>query len=214
MTINADGTYVVPTFPVCQDPDNLELPPMVVPDHQGIWAIRYLWIRHRTKNDEFIANYFNKGNNATGTGLNVRKQTAHLQDAWKPHNDIFNESAANGDLVWRVKVLNTFAQSIDYVEIWKSRAVLRRLWIPKSDANPDGVRTQEDIDALRQGVYDAGFEVRAWVDQFSGWPTVTKLRAMGWYKHFIDKWKAQDNCIINTPWNKNLNPLFAQNQQF
>jgi hypothetical protein len=205
MTINADGSYMQKTFPAWKEPDGLEMPPLVVPDGYGPWALRYLWIKHKDQNEEFVNNYFVEGNT---TGLNVRKQTTHLQEAWNPHNDIHNISGANGNLVWRIKVLNKAAQSIDYVEIWRSPLILKQLWGPQSEENPNG-RTQEEIDQLRQGLYESGFEVRAWVDNKTGWPMVSKMRAMGWYKHFVDRYKAKDGCIINTPWNKELNPLFG-----
>lgn len=208
MTLNVNGEFLQAAVPNWKEPDDIKLPPLVIPDKIGPWALRYVWIRHRERNDEFVEKYFTEG---SSIGLNVRKQTTHLQESWNPHNDIHNISGANGDLVWRVKVLNKPAKSIDYVEVWRSPGTLRRLWAPKSEKNPDG-RSKEDIDALRFGLYESGFEVRYWSDSETGWPTVSKLQAMGWYKHFIQRWKDKDGCIINTQWKRELNPILPLNQ--
>lgn len=205
MSINQQGIFLRNAIPAWKKPDDIQLPPLVIPDGRGPWAIRYLWIKHRENNQAFIENYFNGGNNV---GYNVRKQTTHLQEAWNPHNDIHIKSGENGNLVWRVKVLNKYAQSIDYVEIWRSPLILKELWGVRSSENPNG-RSAEDIETLRAGLYEAGFEIRTWQNDVTGWPLVSKLRAMGWYKHFIERFNAKDGCIINTPWKRELNPILG-----
>ena len=84
-----DGNFIAIAEPQMFDTEMHYMPPLIVPDGQGPWALRYIWVQHKERNDEFVANYFNGGNNATGTGLNLRKRTAYMQDAWNPHNAIF-----------------------------------------------------------------------------------------------------------------------------
>ena len=211
MSLNFNGTYKALAEPQWMLPDSEQLPPLVIPDGQGPWAVRYIWVKHRERNDDFVSNYFNGGNNTTGTGLNLRKQTAYMQTAWNPHNQIFETSRDNGNLVWRVKVHNPVAKSIDYVEVWRSPDVISSLfrYIKPNEAVKvtDGiVRTADDQKALRTGLYEAGFEVRRWRDAETNWPTVSPQVAMMWYRHFVKKHLAKDTCIINTKYNAELNP--------
>ena len=212
MSLNFDGSYTAIADPQWSMPDGEQLPPLVIPDRQGPWAVRYIWVKHREQNDEFVANYFNKGNNETGTGLNLRKRTAYMQTAWNPHNQIFETNRDNGNLVWRVKVHNPHANSIDYVEVWRSPEIIKSMfhYIKPGEAVQvtDGVvRTNEDQTQLRKGLYEAGFEVRRWRDADTNWPTVTPQVAMMWYRHFVAKHQNQENCIINTKYRPELNPL-------
>lgn len=212
MSFNHDGSFTALADPQWMMSDGGELPPLIVPDYKGPWAIRYIWVKHREQNDEFVANYFNGGNNATGTGLNLRKRTAYMQTAWNPHNQIFETSRDNGNLVWRVKVHNPLANSIDYVEVWRSPEIVSSLFRyirpNESIKVTDGVeRTAEDQQTLRTGLYDAGFEVRRWRDIETNWPTVSPQMAMSWYKSFVKRHLEKDNCIINTKYNPDLNPV-------
>lgn len=211
MSINT-GTFEATADPTWKSPDGMKLPPLIVPDGKGPWAVRYIWVKHKEQNDDFVSNYFNKGNNTVGTGLNLRKQTEYMQTAWNPHNQIFETSRDNGNLIWRVKVHNPLANSIDYVEVWRSQEILQSLFNPikpegQVQVNDTTVRTAEDQRTLRMGLYEAGFEVRGMRGRVSRWPAVSKMTAMGWYRHFVQKFYAKDNCIINTPFNKDLNPL-------
>lgn len=212
MSLNYDGSFTALADPQWKLPDSEQLPPLVIPDGQGPWGLRYIWVKHREQNDEFVANYFNGGNNATGTGLNLRKRTADMQSAWNPHNQIFETSRDNGNLVWRVKVHNPHANSIDYVEVWRSPEIIRSLFHyikpGESVKVTDGVeRTAEDQQTLRNGLYEAGFEVRRWRDVDTGWPRVSPQVAMAWYRHFARKHMDKDRCIINTKYNPELNPV-------
>jgi hypothetical protein len=213
--LNLKGQFMADARPQTSAPDGVKLPPLVIPDGKGPWALRYIWVQHRDRNEEFIENYFNKGNNSTGTGLNLRKQTAHMQDAWNPHNKIFEESRDNGNLIWRVKAYNALANSIDYIEVWRSRDIIRETFgarkpkVEVSQTNDDSIkaaselaRNPEEIVKLRQGLAEAGFAPRVW----SVWPQVHPLRAMRWYQHFLKRWENQDRCVINTRYNKELNP--------
>ena len=212
MSLNFNGTFTAPAEPQWMLPDGEQLPPLVIPDGQGPWAIRYIWVKHRERNDEFVANYFNKGNNSTGTGLNLRKQTTHMQTAWNPHNQIFETSRDNGNLVWRVKVHNPIANSIDYIEVWRSPEILSSLFHYIAPNKPVKVtdtvqRTSEDQQTLRTGLYAAGFEVRRWRETATNWPLVSPSLAIMWYRQFANRHMAQDNCIINTKYNPTLNPV-------
>ncbi len=215
MSLNTDGLFLAPANPQLSKYDGVKLPPLVIPDGSGPWALRYIWVKHKTKNEEFVNNYFNKGNNATGTGLNLRKQTSHMKEtAWNPHNKIFDTSRDNGDLVWRVKVHNHLADSIDYIEVWRSRQTIKNVFgvrkgdntdteipVTESDSTSDLARSAEEILTLRKGLEEAGFEPRAW----STFPNVHPIVAMKWYLYFLERRDGNKQCVINTPYNKKLN---------
>jgi hypothetical protein len=156
--------------------------------------VRYVWIQHLTENDTFLKNYF------TGKdiqGMNVRKSTTYLQKYWEQHNKIFDLSGINGDLVWRVKVLNPVSQSIDYIEIWKSIDLINDYFLLNEHNSilPDGsLWTREDKVNLDSGVFDTGFMVRNWIPH----QTISRQQAMSYYKKFIQQAINKDNCIINT----------------
>jgi hypothetical protein len=171
------------------------------PDNEGPWAVRYLWIQHLKDNDVFYDNYFTEGNQ---TGYNVRKQTTHLQNHWNYHNQIFHDSEKNGNLIWRVKVGNQFSKSIDYIEIWKSKEILIR-YFGGTDANIDEKTIWENSEKEKfaENLYNNGFDIRYWYP----YSLISKECAMRYYKLFVERWKARDRCIINTVWNKNLNPV-------
>lgn len=201
MTINFLKNNTVPAQSIWNRNDLIDLAPLVIPDQPGPWGLRYIWIKHRENNDEFVNGYFKDG---SSTGLNVRKQTAHLQPAWESHNKIFDESKESGKLVWRVKVFNTLSMTIDYVEVWQSPQILTELW-------GDGkalleTKSHEELVSLSKGLYESGFDVRSWKEKGNRWATVSKDLAIDWYHHFVNKWRENDNCIINTPWNKILHP--------
>lgn len=183
------------------------MPPLIVPDGKGPWAVRYLWIQHTKQNDEFVSNYFNWGNNAKGTGLALRKQPA--QD---PHNEIFETSRDNGNLVWRVKTHNPFANSIDYVEVWRSAEVLDKLFNFNNRkkevvVNNTIKRTVEARNELREGLSSAGFCVHRYFDVNSNWPLISPMLAVRLFRHFQKKFIGQENCIVNTAFNEELNAV-------
>jgi hypothetical protein len=171
--------------------------PLIIPDCAEGWVMRYLWIQHRENNEDFVKNYFNGGNN---TGLNVRKQTTHLQNQWKNHNAAFDQSAVNGDLIWRVKAYNVVSQSIDYIEIWKDLETVNRLFEVESKLDNGEVWSKDQKSSLGQGVWDAGFIVR----HYRPYQSISKLCAVSAYKMFVDRYKNKDKCIINTPMKSNL----------
>ena len=171
---------------------------LIVPDNIGPWAVRYLSVQHRFDNDAFYNNYFSPG--LTDAGMNIRKQTANLKTDWLAHNQIFYDSAADGNLVWRVKVGNKETQSIDYVEVWRSVDVLNRYF-----GNQTTITnwTTESRKTFTEQLFESGFVITD-LQQF---PLISKKQAIEYYRMFVDQWKAKDHCIINTPWNKELNPL-------
>jgi len=183
--------------------DNVAMTALIDPDNKGTWAVRYLWIKNLNDNDTFYNNYFDPS--LDKAGLNIRKQSAELTSDWKAHNQIFFDSAANGDLVWRVKVGNDIDRSIDYIEIWRNQDILKKHFGNSPDVtinNNISWSNSSRVDFLKQ-LKDKGFEIREW-DEF---PLISKRQAMIAYKQFVDKWNNKDKCIINTPWNKDLNPL-------
>jgi len=171
----------------------------IEPDGVGDWGVRYLWINHRTDNDEFMANYFNKGNQI---GHNIRKQTASLGSVWSNHNQMFDENAANGNLVWRVKAGNEYSKTIDYIEIWRSIKIIDEIFNGTPILENGNIWTENEKNDLDMGIWDAGFEVRHLYPSM----TISKNLAIEYYWNFVDRWKKGHKCIINTKWNKELNP--------
>jgi transposase-like protein len=179
--------------------DHCDLETLIDPDNVNEWAVRYLWIQHRTENSEFVANYFTNGNSR---GLNVRKRTQHLGESWRNHNRVFDESAANGNLVWRVKSYNCRSQSIDYIEIWRSQEILTGIFDKPAVLLDGNQWTDTEKSDLGRGIYDSGFDVRH-LRPFAG---ISRKLAIEYYWKFVERNQAQDNCIINTQYNKILNP--------
>ena len=180
--------------------DHRALETLIEPDNIDQYAVRYLWIQHRTHNREFVENYFSGGNNR---GLNVRTRTQHLGDTWRNHNRVFDESAENGNLVWRVKAYNHLSQSIDYIEIWRSREILSDIFDRTATLSDGSKWTDNEKTDLGRGIYDSGFDVRH-MRPFRG---ISKKLALDYYWHFVERHKAKDNCIINTRYNPELNPV-------
>jgi hypothetical protein len=177
--------------------DDQQMTALVTPDNTGPWAVRYLWIQHTRDNNTFYNNYFDPS--LSKAGMNVRKQTANLTTDWSAHNQIFFDSAANGDLVWRVKVGNPVSQSIDYIEVWRSVEILEQYF---GDTPTTSGWQAENRSTFHQSLYEAGFDIRSLYPYCS----ISKLQAADYYKKFIQQYKNQEHCIINTQWNRDLNP--------
>lgn len=181
--------------------DNKEMVSLIDPDGRGPWALRYLWIQHTTDNDLFFNNYFNSGNQ---TGLNVRKQTQHLNNDWTKHNQIFEDSTANGNLVWRVKIGNYQCRSIDYIEIWRNSEILENYFGDgDSKINKTTAWLNDERNSFAKNLYETGFDLRVWLP----YQSISKELAAKYWNEFLEKYKNKDSCIINTPWNQDLNPL-------
>jgi hypothetical protein len=89
--------------------------PLFIPDECGPWAVRYIWMKNN--DDNFLENYHSK----TGVKANVRRSTAHLEQYWIPHNCLMINQGHLGNIVWRIKTTNPFNNSIDIIEVWRSR---------------------------------------------------------------------------------------------
>jgi hypothetical protein len=166
----------------------------------GDLAIRYLWIQHRFDNEEFLKNYFKSGN---VSNINVRKQTAFLDDDWRKHNKIFDKSLKNGDLVWRFKILNEESKSIDYIEVWRSREIINYYFDRSKDVDISGdIWTADKREIFAKNLWDTGFDIRIQEPYLS----ISKDNANLYYEKLRQKAAKQENCIINTPWNRALNP--------
>lgn len=183
--------------------DNKAMTALITPDNAGPWAVRYLWIKNLNDNDTFYNNYFDP--NLTKSGLNIRKQTTDLSSDWTAHNQIFIDSAQNGNLIWRVKIGNPVDKSIDYIEIWRSQDIVKTYFgnSPDVKINDEMSWTNPNRTNFLKQLRDKGFEIREW-DEF---PLISKKQAMLTYKEFVNLWYNKDKCIINTPWNKEINPL-------
>lgn len=164
--------------------------PLVRPNGVNEYALRYVWISHRDDNRRFIDNYFVNKNDQ---GLNIRKQSQHLQSFWQYHNAVFDQSADNGDLIWRVKVHNKHSDTVDYIEVWKSREILEQHFGSGVPLRSEGWDI-EKASALSKGIYDLGFCVKNWLP----FQTMSKSQAREWYQMFKFKSQQKQNCIINT----------------
>jgi hypothetical protein len=182
--------------------DNEEMTSLIDPDNTGPWAIRYLWIRNLNDNETFYNNYFDP--TLAQAGMNIRKQSADLTNDWTAHNQIFFDSAKNGNLVWRVKVGNPINKSIDYIEIWRSQEIVKSFFgdSPTVTINDNITWTNDSRVSFLEQLRDKGFDIREWTE----FPTISKIQAMQYYKKFVDQWENKDSCIINTPWSRVLNP--------
>ena len=173
---------------------------LIEPDYVDEWFIRYTWIQHKTDNDSYLNNYFTDG---SSKGLNVRAQSQHLSEYWKGFNYYMTISGQNGDLVWRIKTLNSINKSIDYVEVWRSKQAIHKIIALKDILLPNGFLWRaEHKTNLGKGIGDVGFETR----RLTSIPGISRESAVKAYEHFVERWKNKDNCIINTPYRQNLNP--------
>lgn len=168
-------------------------PLLVTPDGRGPWALRYVWFKHE-RNSEFLAGYFDNGNELA---LNLRKLTSHLSELWKPHNDALRAAAAQGDIIWRVKVLNRENASIDHVEVWKSREVLHRYF----HTDLDGTWTDEQRSQLGQGMREAGLIIKRVSEPY---PLIGRSCALAAYRRFLQRAATADSCNIFTPLSKRV----------
>jgi len=137
--------------------------------------------------------------------MNVRKQTANLKNDWDAHNQIFFDSATNGNLVWRVKIGNPISRSIDYIEVWRSLDIVEQYFgnTPTIKINNSTEWHEESRNSFHQQLFESGFDIRAWYP----YNTISKELALVYYNKFVEQHKNKNQCIINTPWNKELNPL-------
>ena len=183
--------------------DEKTMASLIDPNNTGPWAVRYVWIQHLEDNEKFYNNYFDP--KLSQAGLNVRKQTANLKSDWAAHNQIFFDSAANGNLVWRVKIGNPRNHSIDYIEIWRSSEIAGKYFgeAPEDKINNEIDWPNSDRLTFNKNLYEAGFDIRSW----RPYQTISKELATEYYKAFVNQNKNKQQCIINTPWNKELNPL-------
>lgn len=181
--------------------DHKEMFRLIDPDNNGNWAVRYLWIQHLDHNDDFYDGYFSGGNRK---GLNVRKNTEHLQGDWSLHNKIFEDSGKNGDLVWRVKIGNDISKSIDYIEVWRTKEILLKYFGDRDIEFSEKTKWNiSDRREFAERLFESGFDIR----YLSPYPTISKKKAIDYYQIFLERFKNKQNCIINTAWNPLLNPL-------
>lgn len=97
--------------------------PLFIPDGVGPWAIRYLWIKK--DDDNFLENYHSTQN---GTKSNLRRSSAHLGKYWIPHNCLLINQGHLGNIVWRIKTGNPFNNSIDVIEVWRSKKIIENVF--------------------------------------------------------------------------------------
>lgn len=172
---------------------NKQMASLLESDDVDEWAIRYVWVQRRENNDDFIANYFRKDIQDAASGKNLRNSTMHLANIWAVHNKIIGESAQNGSLIWRIKIFNEVENSIDYMEVWKSRSIIESLFL--MDGNSANAEWNQKKSELAQGIYDAGFVTRIEVPI----RCISRKFAAAQFKKFYEMSKQTNTIIINTP---------------
>jgi len=101
------------------DQQQIDCIPLFFPDNVGPWSLRYVWMKKR--NDQnFLENYHSVGDSKS----NVRKSTLHLESSWIPYNCLMINQGHLGNIVWRIKITNPWNQSIDIIEVWRSREII------------------------------------------------------------------------------------------
>jgi len=98
--------------------------PLFIPDDSGPWAVRYIWTKNQDK--DFVKNYYSISED--GTKSNIRKSSAHLGQYWIPHNCLMINQGHLGNIVWRIKTANPFNNSVDIIEVWRSREIIENLF--------------------------------------------------------------------------------------
>ena len=153
-------------------------------------VIRYLWFRHATRHEDFVSGYFEKGNEHS---LNIRSQTAHLADVWKPHNEAISQAMRNGDILWRVKAYNSIMHTVDHIEVWKDAETIDRYFRFTRALDNGTIWTEDQRLALSHGLYDCG--IRAFVTDGQA-VSLTERRSA--YVHFSNRANQKDACIVET----------------
>jgi hypothetical protein len=211
--------------------------PLFIPDNEGPWAIRYIWIRK--DNENFIENYHSE---TKGTKSNVRKSSAHLEQYWIPHNALMINQGHFGNIVWRIKTGNPFNNSIDIIEVWRSRKIIESLFLFDSESykvidqattfNPYVLPASPDIKKGGTGLKngsgltiddsnapkifkkeDSQQLIKGLTDlgfdirSWKDYPLISKHQAIDLYQNFESMSKTNDKIKINTGWNPLLNPI-------
>jgi hypothetical protein len=167
-------------------------------DDKNGYYVRYAFMQH-VNNSLFIDNYFSSENK--GPNINVRKMTSLYGDLWQPHNKYIIDSGYNGSLVWRVKILNSIENSIDYVEVWKHQLFIDNFSHDVDTVLNDGsIWTSCQKKNLSKVIYENGFIARN-VNQIL---MISKELSTQLYYNFVDKSKRKEHCIINTVFNPSL----------
>lgn len=102
------------------DQRSVDCIPLIYPDNEGPWALRYTWIKPRT-DGEFTADYHKVEG---GKKANIRSKTADVAEHWRAFNSLMINYGHLGDLVWRLKVTNPLNNSVDVVEVWRDRELI------------------------------------------------------------------------------------------
>jgi hypothetical protein len=84
--------------------------------------------------------------------------------------------------------------------VWRSVDVLNQYFGKHTDM-PNW--TTASRKTFNEQLFESGFII----SDLQIFPLISKKQAIEYYRIFVDKWKSKDDCIINTPWNKELNPL-------
>jgi hypothetical protein len=102
----SDSQYQIPTF---------------VPDGVGPWCVRYVFIKQQSLVEQY------------NSSSNIRSSSSHLEQAWRAHNALIINQCHLGNVVWRLKVRNKINQSVDMIEVWRSRELIDNLFSGNQD---------------------------------------------------------------------------------
>lgn len=104
--------------------DSAECCPLFIADGLGPLALRYVFVSKQ----DLAANY------NSGSGANVRKSSSNLAPYWRAHNSLIINQCHLGNIIFRIKAVNTMNDSVDMIEVWRSRDIVDSLFNSESDS--------------------------------------------------------------------------------
>jgi hypothetical protein len=104
--------------------ESAECCPLFIADGLGPLALRYVFVSKQ----DLAANY------NSGSGVNVRRSSSNLASYWRTHNSLIINQCHLGNIVFRIKAVNIINNSVDMIEVWRSRDIVDRLFNSESDS--------------------------------------------------------------------------------
>jgi len=83
-----------------------------------------MWVINR--NDPYFMNNYHKVDGEKKS--NVRGTTVHLAEHWRAFNCVMVNNGHLGNIVWRVKLTNTLNNTIDFIEVWRSKEIVESIF--------------------------------------------------------------------------------------
>jgi hypothetical protein len=104
--------------------ESAECCPLFIADGLGPLTLRYVFVAKQ----DLAANY------NSGGGTNVRRSSSNLGQYWRSHNSLIINQCHLGNIIFRIKAVNTVNNSVDMIEVWRSRDIVDRLFNSESDS--------------------------------------------------------------------------------